>query len=36
MVGYSFFPYQLPSAVGFDHRWHQGKGVVTQKEVVQV
>ena len=34
LVGYSFFPCQLPSAAGFDHTWHQGEGFVTQQEEV--
>ena len=35
-VGYSFFPCELSSAVGFHHPWHQDKGVTTQKEIMQI
>ena len=36
VFGYSFIPCELSSAVGFDHPWHQAKGVITQEEVVQI
>ena len=29
-------PCELPSAVAFCHPWHQGKGVITQQEIVQI
>ena len=34
VVDYSFFPGQLSSAVRFDHPGQQGKGIITQQEVV--
>ena len=36
VVAYSFFPCEWSSAVGFYHLWLQGKGVITQQEVVQI
>ena len=33
---YSLFPCELSSAVGFYKPWHQGKGVVTKQEIVQI
>ena len=36
VVCYSLVPCELSSAVGFHHPWHQGKGVITQQEIVQI
>ena len=36
VVCYSLFPDELSSAVWFQKPWYQGKGFVTQKEVVQI
>ena len=33
---FSLFPCELSSAIGFHYPLHKGKGVVTQKEIVQI